>query len=86
MTPTFPVTLTITLTTPRRGILARFRPIAVAEQTVDVPLPMHATPEGMTEDGDALVRYTIDPDALSEDLTERVGRAVAAFTTARSTP
>ena len=86
MTPTFPVTLTITLTTPRRGVLARLRPLAVAEQTVDVPLPMHATPEGMTEDGDALVRYTIDADALSADLTYRVGRAAAAFTSTRSTP
>lgn len=83
-TPTFPITITITLTTPRRGILARLRPIAVAEQTVEVPLPMHAAPEGMTEDGEALVRYTIDTEALSADLTDRVQQAAAAFT--RSTP
>ena len=82
--PNFPITITITLTTPRRGRLAWLRPLAVAEQTVDVPLPVHVTPEGMTEDGDALVRYTIDTAALSADLTARVEQAAAAFT--RSTP
>ena len=79
---TFPVTLTMTVSTPRRGWLGRrLRPLGHVTTTVDVPLPMDVTPEGVTEGGgSALVRVVIDEEALAADLQERVDRAAAEFT------
>lgn len=78
---TFPVTLTVTVSTPRRGLLGRLlRPLGRFTVDVDVPLPMDVTPESVTEDGDALVRVVVDEEALSADLQDRVDRAVTEFT------
>lgn len=74
---TFPVTVTITLGTPRRGIFGRT--LGRVKWRTAVPLPITLDPEGMTAAGDAIVRATIDEDALATDLEARTARAFAAF-------
>ena len=77
-----PVTLTVTATTPRRG-LARLLPrrLATATATIDLPVPFNVTPAGMSEDGThAILDVTVDEDALIEDLHDRMSRLAPAFT------
>lgn len=73
-----PVTVTITITTPRRG-LPGHRRLGQATLGVDLPVILEEVPEAM-QDGELLVSYRVDTDALQADLTTRITDACAAFT------
>lgn len=84
---TRPITITITVTSPREGeLLGHLRPFHLGTYTAEVEyqVPLRYLPEGMTDDGHLLASVRVDAEALQADLEQRLSSMIPAF--ARSTP